>query len=122
MKYTRYKMSISLKFSLYVGIVSNEPTNVTATVRSPNSVEITWNQPASTEAIGYLISYSTDASYVSENDGMGSVMVTGHSTTSVILTNLEEGTLYTITVQSDSSDGLSTPSDVVSVKTWSDGK
>ena len=49
-------------------------------------------------------------------------MVTGRSTTSVTLTNLEENTLYTITVQTDSSGTLSVNSDVVSVTTWTDGK
>ncbi|XP_065914678.1 protein sidekick-1-like isoform X2 [Dysidea avara] len=47
-------------------------------------------------------------------------MVTGHSTTSVTLTNLEENTHYTITVQTDSSGTLSDNSDVVSATTWAD--
>ena len=51
------------------------------------------------------------------------MIVTGRSTTTVTLTNLEENTPYTITVQSDStSDGLSAPSGVVSVTTLTDGK
>ena len=49
-------------------------------------------------------------------------MVTGRSTTSVTLTNLEENTPYSITVQSDSIDGLSAPSMVVSITTLTDGK
>ena len=49
-------------------------------------------------------------------------MATGHSTTSVTLTNVEENTLYTITVQTDSSGTLSVISDVVSVTTWTAGK
>ena len=44
---------------------------------------------------GYLISYTTTASYTSG----GNVTVNGHSTTSHILSNLEEGTFYTITVR-----------------------
>ena len=86
------------------------------------SVVVMWDQSPSTDVTGYLISYSTDASYISESDRMRSVMVTGRSTTSVTLTNLEENTPYTITVQSDSSDGLSAASDVVSVTTLTDGK
>ena len=87
------------------------------------SVVVMWDQSPSTDVTGYLISYSTDASYISESDRMRSVMVTGRSTTSVTLTNLEENTPYTITVQSDSSiDGLSAASDIVSVTTLTDGK
>ena len=81
-----------------------------------------WDQSLSTDVTGYLISYSTDASYISESDRIRSAMVAGSSTTSVILTNLEENTPYSITVQSDSSDGLSAPSDVVSVTTLTDGE
>ena len=87
-----------------------------------NSVVVMWDQSPSTFVTGYLISYSTDASYINESDRMRSVMVTGHRTTSVTLTNLEENTPYTITVQSDSSDGPSAPSDALSVKTLTDGK
>jgi len=87
------------------------------------SVVVMWDQSPSTDVTGYLISYSTDASYVNESDRIRSVMVTGRSTTSVTLTNLEENTPYTITVQSDSSiDGVSVPSNVVSVITLTDGK
>ena len=86
------------------------------------SVVVMWDQSLSTDVTGYLISYSTDASYISESDRMRSVMATGRSTTSVTFTNLEENTLYTITVQSDSSNGLSAPSEVVSVTTLTDGE
>jgi len=86
------------------------------------SVVIMWDQSPSTDVTGYLISYSTDASYISESDRMRSMMVTGRSTTSVALTNLEENTPYTITVESISSDELSAPSEAISVTTLTDGK
>ena len=86
-----------------------------------SSVVVMWVQSPSTDVTGYLISYSTGASYISESDRMRSVLVTGHSTTSVALNNLEENTPYTITVQSDSSDGLSAPSDEVLVITIAEG-
>ena len=86
------------------------------------SVVVMWDQSPSTDVIGYLISFSTDASYISERDRMRSVMVNGRSTTSVTFTNLQENTLYTITVQSDSSDEITAPSDVVSVTTLTDGE
>jgi len=89
---------------------------------SATSVVVMWDQSPSTDVTGYFISYSTDASYISESDRMRSVMVIGRSITSVTLINLEENTPYTITVQSDSSNGLSAPSDVVSVTTLTDGE
>ena len=61
--------------------------------------------------------YQTITSYASA----GKLMVTGRRTTSVTLSDLEENTPYNITVQSNSSGILSTPSDVVSVTTLSDG-
>jgi len=99
-------------------VVAGPPTNVDATVTSPRSVKVTWDESTSVTATGYLISYTTTASYTSG----GSMMVTGRGTTSVTLTNLEENTPYTITVQTDSSGTLSGNSDVVSVTTWTDGK
>jgi len=98
------------------------PNNVRTTMLTATSVVVMWEQSLSTDVTGYLILYSTDASYISQSDRMRSVIVNGHSTTSVTLTDLEENTLYTITVQSDSSDGLSAPSVVVSVTTLTNGK
>ena len=103
-------------------VAAGPPGNIRATVTSPHSVEVTWDQLPSANVTGYLISYTTTASYISISSRSGSVMVTGRSTTSVILTNLEEDTPYTITVQTVSSGTLSGNSDVVSVTTWTDGK
>ena len=78
-----------------------------------------WGPSLSSDVTGYLISYTTTAPYGSD----GSVMVNGHSTTSHTLTNLEEYTLYTITVQATASDRrISFNSNEVSVTTYTDGK
>ena len=83
------------------------------------SVEVTWNLSSSSGVTGYLISYATTASYISG----GNVIVNGGSTTSDTLTNLEEDTLYTITVQATTSDNRTTAnSNEVSVRTYTDGK
>ena len=89
---------------------------------TPRSVEVTWDQSSSTDVTGYLISYTTTAGFISSNDRSGSVSVSGGSTTRGILTNLEESTTYTITVQATSSNGMSANSDEVSVRTYTDGK
>ena len=95
------------------------PTNVQATVLTSRSVEVTWNRSSSSGVTGYLISYTTTASYTSG----GSVTVDDISTTSGTLTNLEEDTLYAITVQATASDNMmSINSDEVSVRTYTDGK
>ena len=93
------------------------PTNVRATVLTSRSVEVTWTASSSPDVTGYLISYTTDASYTSGD----SVTVNGRSTTSHTLSNLEEGTFYTITVRANSNDGNAN-SDPVSVTTYTDGK
>ena len=97
------------------------PTTVTAMVLTSRSIQITWETSSSTGVtiIGYLISYTTTASYTSG----GNVTVNGGSTTSGTLTNLEEDTLYTITVQAITSDNtISANSNEVSVRTYTDGK
>ena len=80
---------------------------------------MTWEPSSSSDVTGYLISYTTTASYTSG----GNVTVNGGSTTSVTLTNLEEDTLYTITVQATTNDNrTSANSNEVSVRTYTDGK
>ena len=102
---------------IYVGVLP--PTNVRATAVTSRSIQITWELSSSSDVTGYLISYTTTASYTSG----GSVTVDGGSTKSHTLTNLEEYTLYTITVQATTSDNtMSANSNEVSVRTYTDGK
>ena len=95
------------------------PTNIRATVVTSRSIQIAWEPSSSPNVTSYLISYTTTASYTSG----GSVTVNGGSTTSGTLTNLEEDTLYTITVQATTSDNrMSANSNEVSVRTYTDSK
>ena len=105
--------------ALYVYLYVDAPNNVSATVLTPRSVEVTWNAfSTSSDIIGYLISYNTTASYASGGD----VMVNGVSTSRYILTNLEEYTGYTITVQTISNNGTSDESIEVLVTTYTASK
>ena len=82
-------------------------------------VEVIWSQSSSSGVTGYLISYTTTASYTSN----GNVTVDGGSTRSHTLTNLEEDTLYTITVHATvGGNRASANSNEVSVRTYTDGK
>ena len=110
------------KHCFCVAIGPGSPDNVRAVMLTATSVVVMWDQSPSTDATGYFISYSTDASYISDSDRMRSIAVSPHTKTSITLTNLEENTPYTITVQIDSRYGLSSPSDAVSVTTLTDGK
>ena len=105
---------------VYVGVFP--PNNVRATAISTASIEVTWEpSPPSGDvtATGYFISYTTTDPFASH----GNLTVTGGSATRDTLTNLEEGTLYTITVQATTSDNrMSANSNEVSVKTYTDGK
>ena len=91
---------------------------VDATILSPRSIEVTWDPSTSSGVTGYLISYDTTASYTIG----GSEMVNGGNTTSGILTNLEEDTLYTIAVQATDGNVMSNNSSEVSLTTWTAGK
>ena len=96
------------------------PTNVTATVVTSHSIQISWKPSSSPNITGYLISYTTNASYIDSSNRSRSITVT---TTSGSLTNLEEDTLYTITVQATTNDNrMSANSNEVSVRTYTDGK
>ena len=93
------------------------PTNVRAIVLTPRSVEVTWDLSISPGITSYLISYTTTASYTSG----GNVSVDG-TTTSHTLTNLEEGTLYTITVRATNDSGTSGDSNKEEATTYTASK
>ena len=102
-------------FTYSVAAQPQPPTNVRATVLTSRSVKVTWTVSSSLDVTGYIISYTTTASYTSG----GSVTA---SATSHNLTNLEEATTYTITVQATTSDNrMSVNSNAVSVTTYTDG-
>ena len=82
---------------------------------APRSVEVTWTVSSSPNVTGYIISYTTTAEYTSG----GSVKV-NQCTTRITLNNLQENTLYTITVQAISNSRNA--SNAVSVTTYTDGK
>ena len=112
MPYTLYSIAI-----ICVDLLP--PTMVVAMVLGPRTVEVTWMVSPSSDVTGYHILYTTTASYA----GNGNVTVNGRSTTSGTFTNLEEDTLYTITVQATTSDDrMSANSNEVSVRTYTDGK
>ena len=86
---------------------------------APRSLQVTWTPSSSPDVTGYLISYTTTASYTSG----GSVMVNSNSATSGTLNNLEEGTTYTITVQATASNNImSGNSNAATVTTYTTGK
>ena len=93
--------------------------NVSATVITPRSIEVTWNAfSATSDIIAYFILYTTTASYTTG----GNVTVNGVSISSYILTNLEEYTSYNITVQTITINGINDKSNEVSVTTYTASK
>ena len=82
-------------------------------------MEVTWEAPAPVSNVtSYLVFYTTTASYTTG----GSVPVDGYDNTTVIITNLEESTLYTITVQAIASSNRSGESEPATVTTYTDSK
>ena len=99
--------------------VVDAPSNVRATVLTSQSIEVSWDAfSASSGITGYLISYTTDASYTTG----GTVNITDVNIASYNLTDLEEGTHYTINVQAVSSTGMSDNGTEVSLITYTAGK
>ena len=117
-RYTFYNFIQTCMTTLFTYTAILPPTNVSATVLTSHAVKVTWVQ-SSSDAAGYLISYTTSTSYTS----VGKVTVNGHDITSHTITNLEENTLYTITVQvTTDDDRMSISSNEVLVTTYTDGK
>ena len=86
---------------------------------SSQSIEITWIKSESANVTGYIITYTTTTPFISHEN----VTVNGASTTSRTLTDLEEGTLYTITVQSTTRDNrVSSNSNEVTIMTYTASK
>ena len=112
----------SIRYIQYVAIIYVDllpPTDVSAIVLSSHRIQITWLSSTSDNITGYLISYTTTASYT----GGGNLTVDGGRATIGTLNNLEEGTLYTITVEATTGDNrMSANSNEVSVRTYTDGK
>ena len=102
----------------YMFTVIEPLANVRATVLTSRSVEVTWDQFTSSDITGYLISYTTNALYASG----GNVTVIGGNTTSLTLSDLEENTLYSITVQIVRYGVISASSNEVSIRTYTDSK
>ena len=103
---------------IYVGVLP--PTNVRAIIVTSRSIQISWEPSSSPNVTGYLITYTTTASYINSNERSKSTTV---NTTSGTLTDLEEDTLYTINAQAATSDNrMSVNSNKVSVRTYTDGK
>ena len=107
-------------YKCYLNVVILPPTDVTAPVVKSHSIHVTWKPSSSSHVTGYLISYTTTASYTTSG---GNVTVDGGSTTNGDLINLEENTLYNITVRATSSNKVvNNHSNEVLVRTYTDGK
>ena len=100
----------------FICVGSLAPTNVKATVLTPNSVEVTWDQ--SSDFTGYFVSCTSTASYA----GAKNATLKSNEITSYTLTDLVENTPYDIIVQGVSKDGRkSDDSDKISIITQKAG-
>ena len=84
--------------------VASAPTNVTAVQDGPTRILVSWSPPGPLgDTTGYRIDYNT-------NSGSDSVTIDGGSTDSHILTGLQNGATYTISIVATSQ---TLPSDTV---------
>ena len=84
-------------------------------VLSSRSVLVTWDPPApESNVTSYTIVYTTTANYTTGGD----VTVAGYSSTSGVLSGLQESTLYTIIVQAIADSGRSGNSEEARVTTY----
>ena len=101
-------------------VASGPPSNVRATVLTPRSIRVSWDEVTAADVTGYRILYTTTAEYISPSSEM--MTVDDSDITSITFTGLEEATLYRISLESKIGTEFSIPSDVVPVTTWTDGK
>ena len=92
--------------------------DIHAMVITPRSVQVTWHAFHSSCITGYIISYSTNASYTSG----GNITINDANQANYNLTNLEEYTEYYIIVRVISNIGTSDNSNGVTVATYTDSK
>ena len=104
----------------FVGL--SPPTDVRATVLTPRSVEVIWTVSSSPDVTGYIISYTTAAEYIDISNRSVSIVINDNSATNHTFNNLEEGTIYTISVRATTNDGRMSVNTSVSVTTYTDGK
>ena len=81
----------SIHLSHILGV--HPPTNVTAVQEGPTSIRVSWTP--SSDATGYTISYTGGGS-------SDSVTVSGGSTDERLLTGLQNGATYTISIMATS--------------------
>jgi len=94
----------------------DSPTNVNTRVLSPTSINVIWDPPTLTDTnttISYNVIYDANVNFVTE------ASITTNDIT-VILTDLEEGIIYTITVQTVC-DGVLGDSNQASTRTQAIG-
>ena len=103
-------------YLILVGI--DPPNNVKITVLAPKIIEVDWDPIISEEVTGYLIIYSTLAPYARGSN----ITVYGYNISKTMLKNLEENTLYSVTVRSIAQNKLSGFSNMVKAITWASGK
>ena len=103
-------------------VAPGPPSNVRATVLTPRSIGVSWDEVTAADVTGYRILYTTTAKYISFSSRSEMMTVDDSDITSVTFTGLEEATLYSISVESRIGTEFSIPSDVVPVTTWTDGK
>ena len=103
-------------------VAPSPPSNVRATVLTPRSIRVSWDEVTAADITGYRILYTTTAGYISPSSRSEMVTVDDSVITSITFTGLEEATLYSVSVESRIGTEFSIPSDVVPVTTWTDGK
>ena len=87
---TKVNFQCASRFSLFP--VASAPTNLTIIQEDPTSLRVSWRPPSPLEyTTGYRIYYSGD-------DRNGSVDVSGGSTDNYLLTGLQNGALYNISI------------------------
>jgi len=87
-------------------------------VLSPKSINVSWQPILFTEVTGYVVSYTGSVRYA----GGDTMTVSGATVSHIAIENLEENAIYEITVRSVTNNTFSDASDIISVRTWSDGK
>ena len=107
-------MCIFCSIDLLLPPVASAPTNLTAVQEGPTGIRVSWTPPTPLgDTTGYRIYYSGGSS--------GSANVSGGSTDNHLLTGLQNGASYTISIVGTSDHLPSAASDPVNAKTKTKG-
>ena len=106
---------------VYPPVSFQAPTLHTSPTVTATTITITGSVPSGSVATDFIVQWQRDSSIGCSNNDAESIVVPGDFTT-YLITGLEPGNMYNITVRVFNVSGISNMSNVITIKTLETGK